>query len=116
MIKENNGLESLKLMFEEMSAQYSKETKRDIKEAYLKVGTMFLYFWALANNNEQIKQSLVAETKVYFSNPDQFFEEAETDFDLWKKSNLDYVKYFENLNDGEYDKLVDYIQSKFKNE
>jgi hypothetical protein len=114
MNKEKKELTSLKQMFEEMCRQFAKETGGSKKDAYLQVGTMFLYFWAIANNKDEIKKSLTEETKNYFSNPTQFFKEVERDFKTWSQSHEEYINYFKALDDSDYDKLVDHIQEKFK--
>jgi hypothetical protein len=116
MDEDKKELQELKTIFEEMCKQFSKETGGSKKDAYLQVGTMFLYFWAIANNKDDVKKSLAEETRNYFSNPTKFFEEVERDFTSWSESHSEYINYFKSLNDSDYDKLVDYVQDKFKNE
>lgn len=113
-----NNIEHLnyvKNFYKEAVFQLINQTKESNQEAILKVGLMILYFWASVYDNQEVKNSIMAEGKQYLSEPEKFFSEANQDFLRLRFENHPIIYHLSKLTIDDYNSLIDFLQKEFGN-
>ncbi len=111
----NEHLKYVKNFYKEAVFQLINQTKASSQDATLKVGLMILYFWASVYDNLEVKNNIIAEGKVYLSEPEQFFNEANQDFLRLKFENHPIIYHLSKLTMDDYNSLIDFLQKEFGN-
>ncbi len=101
----------ISLFYTELYTQYKIATNCSLREAKNSTGLFLLYMWALANENNDVKQKLKEEASVLFKDVGNFFEMAKNDFVNLNVEKPEIVLALKAINEREYNNLINLIQS-----
>jgi hypothetical protein len=109
----DTALNLIKQLYKDMYEQHAEATNSNIKESKLKSGLMLLYFWALAHDNEIIKNRLKEEAKAIFKTVGDFFIQVEIDYDNLLTERPDIIKLLNDMDENDYNVLISFIQTDY---